>query len=124
MVLRHGEIGGLVDVDVHVAVEMGEDRHARFVLHARDQALAAARHDDVDVAVEAGEHMADGGAVARRDQLDGGVGQAGGAQAFDQARREWRGSTASKSEPPRRIAALPDLRHSAPASAVTLGRLS
>jgi hypothetical protein len=28
------------------------------------------------------------------------------------------------SEPPRRIAALPDLRHNAPASAVTLGRLS
>ena len=28
------------------------------------------------------------------------------------------------SEPPRRIAALPDFRHSAPASAVTLGRLS
>ena len=28
------------------------------------------------------------------------------------------------SEPPRRITALPALRHSAPASAVTLGRLS
>ncbi len=35
------------------------------------------------------------------------------------ARLEW-----WLSEPPRRIAALPALRHSAPASAVTLGRLS
>ena len=37
-----------VDIDVADAFEMGEDRHARLVLHARDQALAAARHDDVD----------------------------------------------------------------------------
>jgi hypothetical protein len=28
------------------------------------------------------------------------------------------------SEPPRRITALPDFKHSAPASAVTFGRLS
>ena len=30
----------------------------------------------------------------------------------------------SESEPPRRITGLPALRHSAPASAVTFGRLS
>jgi hypothetical protein len=32
---------------------MGEDRYAGFVLHAGDQALAAARNDDVDGAVQA-----------------------------------------------------------------------
>ena len=40
------------------------------VLHPRDQALAAARHDDVDGAVEAAQHLADGGAVGGRHQLD------------------------------------------------------
>ena len=58
-----------VDIDVADAFEMGEHRHARFLLHARDQALAAARHDHVDRAVEPGEHHADRGAVARRHQL-------------------------------------------------------
>ncbi len=55
---------------MHDAFEMGEDRHARLGLHPRDQALAAARHDHVDGAVQAGEHGADGGAVAGRDQRD------------------------------------------------------
>ena len=88
-----------------------------------DQALAAARHDHVD---ELGhrQHLADRGAVARRHELDRGLGQAGGAQARRRrqawiAREEWK-----LSEPPRRITALPAFRQSAPASAVTLGRLS
>ena len=42
------EVGGAVDVDVHEAFEMGEDGHPRLALHALDQALAAARHDDVE----------------------------------------------------------------------------
>ena len=50
----HVEVGGRVDIDVADAFEMGEDRHPRLGLHARDEALAAARHDDVDGAVEAG----------------------------------------------------------------------
>ena len=62
--------GGAVDIDVVDAFEMGEDRHARLVLDARDQALAAARHDDVDRSGEPGEHQADGSAVARRHDLD------------------------------------------------------
>ena len=65
-----------VDVDVADAFEMGEHRHARFLLHARDQALAAARHDHVDGAVEAREHHPDRRAVARRHQLDRSLGQA------------------------------------------------
>ena len=52
-------------------------RYACFRLHALDQALAAARYDDVDRAVETAEHHADGDAVARRHQLDGGFRQAG-----------------------------------------------
>ena len=84
MVLRHVELGRLVDVDVADAFEMREHRHPRLRLHARDQALAAARHDDVDRAVEARQHHADRGAVARRHQLDRGLGQAGRAQALGQ----------------------------------------
>ena len=64
------------------AFQMGEDRHAGFRLHAGDQALAAARNDDVDIAVEPAEHQPDRGAVARRYQLDRGLGQAGLAQAL------------------------------------------
>ena len=40
-----------IHIHVAVALEMPDDRHARFLLHARDEALAAARHDDVDVSV-------------------------------------------------------------------------
>ena len=54
--LGHVERGGLVDIDMADAFEMREHRHARFGLHARDQALAAARHDDVDGAVETVQH--------------------------------------------------------------------
>jgi hypothetical protein len=52
------------------AFEMREDRHARLVLHALDQAFAAARHDDVEISVEARSIIADRGAVGRRHQLD------------------------------------------------------
>ena len=103
---------------------MGEDRHARLVLHARDQGLAAARHDDVDIAAKPAQHLADGGAVGGRDDLDGVGGQAGAAAGPRPGRHGWRATSATLSEPPRRITALPDFRQSAPASAVTLGRLS
>ena len=63
MFTRHVEVGVAIDVDVAHAFEMREHRHARLLLHALDEALAAARHDDVDAAVEAGQHVADGGAV-------------------------------------------------------------
>ena len=82
--LGHVERGRLVDVDVADAFEMREHRHARLALHARDQALAAARHDDVDLAVEAGEHHADRGAVAGRHQRDRRLRQVGFAQALGQ----------------------------------------
>ena len=83
--MRHGEIGGAVDVGVADAFEVREHRHARFVLHAVDEALAAARHDDVDRAVEALQHEADGVAIGRRHELDRGFGQARRLQARGEA---------------------------------------
>jgi hypothetical protein len=47
---------------------MGEDRNARFGLHAADQAFAAAGNEHVDSAVEAGKHHAYGLSLARRHQ--------------------------------------------------------
>ena len=63
---------------------MGEDRNTRFFLHAFDQALAAARHDHVERAVQAGQHHAHGFAVARRHERDGGRRQPGFEETFDQ----------------------------------------
>ena len=67
------------------AFEMREHRHARLGLDARDEALAAARHDHVDRAVEPAEQQPDRGAVAGRHQRDRGFGQVGFAQALHQA---------------------------------------
>jgi hypothetical protein len=53
---RHFEVRRLVDIDVADAFEVGENRHARLLLHARDQALAAARHDHVDAPLEPRQH--------------------------------------------------------------------
>src|SRR5258705_13174111 len=49
--------------------EMREHGHARFLLHARNQALAATRDNDIDRAIEALEHLADRLAVCRRHEL-------------------------------------------------------
>ena len=79
------EIGRPIDVDVHDAFEMGEHRHARLALNPLDQAFSPARHDDVERAAEALEHLADrlprGEGRARNRSL----GQTGFLQARDQA---------------------------------------
>ena len=105
--LGHVELGRPVDVDVADALEMREHRHPRLRLHARDQALAAARHDDVDRAVEAREHHPDRGALARRHQRDGGLRQGGRAQCPRPARR---GSPGSSGGCPSRRAGSPRCR--------------
>ena len=69
-----------VDIDVAHAVEMLDHRHFRFARDALDEALAAARHDDVDVLV-VGDEMSDRRTVGRRDDLHGVLGQSGGAKA-------------------------------------------
>ena len=74
-----------VDVDVDDAFEMGEHRHARLALHALDQALAAARHDHVERAAEAFEHLADRLARGERHARDRRLGQAGRLEPGDEA---------------------------------------
>ena len=68
--LCHADLCRPVHIDVTDALEMGKYRHTRFLLHARNQALAAARHNDVDSTVKTGEHHSDRRALARRHQLD------------------------------------------------------
>ena len=82
--LGHIEPGGLVDIDMADALEVGKNRHPRLGLHPPDQALAAARHQHVDRPVEPLQHHADGRPVAGRDDLDRILRQSGGAQAFRQ----------------------------------------
>jgi hypothetical protein len=67
------------------AVEVLDDGHLRLARDAFDQALSAARHDDVDVPVVR-DQMPDRGPVRRRDELHGVFRQAGGAQAALHAR--------------------------------------
>ena len=72
---RHVEIGRCVHIDVAETFEMGKDRHTRLVLNARDEALAAARHDDVEMAGEAFQHLADGRTIGGGHDLDRRFGQ-------------------------------------------------
>ena len=60
---RHRQVGVGVDVDVAVAVEVLDHRHLRLARDPLDQALAAARDDEVD-RLRRGDQVADGGAVA------------------------------------------------------------
>ncbi len=69
-----------------VAIEVLDHRHAGFGEQARDQALAAARYDDVDEFAH-GDQFADGGAVGGVDDLHAFSGQAGSLQAFLNQRR-------------------------------------
>ena len=82
--LGHRELRLGVDIDMADAFKMREDRHARLRLHAGDQILAAARHDDIECAIEPGEHRAHGGAFPCRHQRDRGGRQSGIEQTFDQ----------------------------------------
>ena len=120
---RHGVVGRGVDVGVAKPLGMRQHRHARLALHALHQRFAAARHDQVE---QSGgrQHGGDIGAVGGRRDLHAGFGQARRAQPVHQRRVDRLRRCAVLSEPPRRITALPDLRHSPAASAPTLGRLS
>src|SRR4029079_1936479 len=62
--LGHIERSCLVNKDVADTFEVREYRHARFRLHPRHETFAAPGHDHVNIAVETGEHEADGRAVA------------------------------------------------------------
>ena len=58
------------------ALQVLEKRDTALGNDALDQRLAAARHNDVDELAHP-QHLADGGAVGGRHQLDGGAGQVG-----------------------------------------------
>ena len=101
--------GRAVDIDVADAFEMREDRHARFALHARDEALAAARHDDVEIAGKALQHLADGGAVGRSARAGSHRPAGRPPSALRPGRHGWRADELSESEPPRRITGIAGL---------------
>ncbi len=67
----HVEIGGAVHIDVAETFEMRKDRHPRLALHPRNEALATARHDDVDAPVKPRQHGAHSGTIRNRHHLDG-----------------------------------------------------
>ena len=87
-------LGGIrlgVDVGVAQAFEVADDGDARFLLHAGDEALAAAGHDNIELAAEAGEKMADSRAIGRLHELDrilrqADIGKAGAEAVRDRAR--------------------------------------
>jgi hypothetical protein len=82
---RPREVGGAIDIDVHDALEVGEDRDTRLALDAFDQASAAARHDHVERAAQTVEHFAYRVARCERRTGDRRLRQAGAAEPGDQA---------------------------------------
>ena len=56
--LCHPKIGAAIDVHVTHPFQMPDHRHTRLLLHARNQALAAARHQHIDAVRHVGQHMA------------------------------------------------------------------
>ncbi len=118
---RLGGVGVAIDVGVADALVVLDHRNARVLDHEADQALAAARDHQVDQVVLAQQ-------LARRR---GGrwcrpAGSPPGRSTPPRARRAVDAAMARlewiASEPPRSTTALPALRQSAAASAVTLGR--
>ena len=101
------------------AVVVFDDGHAGERDDGFDEPLAAARDDEVEPLVHACQHR-DALAVGEGDELDGVLGRAG----LRRGPRRWRRFEWIASLPPRRMVALPVLKHSTAASAVTFGRLS
>ena len=62
-------IGRPINIHVAEALEVADHRHAGVLLHTLDQAAATARYDDIDLAIKAGQHLADSGAVGGADKL-------------------------------------------------------
>ena len=120
MAHRHGGVGALVDVHVAHAVQVLDDRHARLARDALDEALAAARHDRVDVLLHRDE-LAHGRAIGRGHELHRRLGQPRGLE----PQREARGDRLVGGErfaPAAQDARVAGLQAQPAASAVTLGR--
>ena len=84
---RHRQVGGGVDVDMAVAVEVLQHRHLGLAGDALDQALAAARDDEVD-RLRRGDQEADRGPVGGADELHRVGRQAGLGERFAHQRRQ------------------------------------
>ena len=72
-------IGGVVHIDVAVAVEVLDDWYPGIARNPFDQSLAAARYDHIDVFGH-GDQLTYRGAISRLDDLDSGGRQARGFQ--------------------------------------------
>ena len=70
-----------MDEDVVQAFQMAQHRNASLVADPRHQALAAPGNDQVDGALEAGQHEAHGVPVGCAHHLDAGLRKAGLGQA-------------------------------------------
>ena len=68
---------------------MLNDRYRRFGADPLDQALAAARHQHIDVLIQL-QHRTDRRAIRRRDELHAGRGQAGVVEAAGDRRGDGR----------------------------------
>ena len=73
---RELDVDPRIDIHMAVAVQVLDDRHARLAADALDQALAAARDDDVD-RLGRGDQVPDRGAVGGLHELHAVGGQAG-----------------------------------------------
>ena len=102
------EIRRPIDIDMHDAFEMGEHRHARLTLNPLDQAFSPARHDHVERAAEALQHLADRLAGGEGRACNRSLRQTGFLQARDQAGvdRGRRAKTVGAAAQHHRIAAL------------------
>ena len=65
----HVGVGRVVEINVAIAVEMLDHRHARFGEKSGDQSFAAARNNDVDVLAQC-DQVADSGTVGGVNDLD------------------------------------------------------
>ena len=83
--MRGRTCGAIVDVHVADAVEVLDHRHARFTRDAFDEALAAARHDRVDVLVH-NDELAHRCTIGRCDELHRVLGEVRGLEPDVKAR--------------------------------------
>ena len=105
---RLRRIGGGVDVGVADAVEMGEHRHARIGLDARDEALAAARDDHVDQARRARSIAPTAARSCVGTSWTASAGSPRRVEPCDERGVDRAVANATASLPPRRSTALPD----------------
>ena len=81
----HTDVSIPIDINVTVALEVPNNRHTRFLLDARYQALAPSWNNHVDVIGHLGQHVAHGSAIRDRHELNTFRGQSARCQSIQQA---------------------------------------